>query len=301
MHSKALLLVNTKARRGQEDVAMIRERLTAGGLDLIEPHADSGDFLSVIRQHRNEASRVIIGGGDGSLNHALLALLEAQLPLGILPLGTANDLARTLSLPADPLQACDVILANYSQRIDIGQVNERPYFNVASIGLAAEVTRRLSKGTKTHWGVLAYVWAAMGAMLRSRSFRVEISSDGQSLQARTWQVAVGNGRNYGGGMTIHEHARIDDGLLNLYSLEIKRSWHILPLIPALWRGTLDPLLTVRTMHGTAFDVRPVSHPRSIIADGELVGTTPAIFKLLPKALSVYVPQPNSLSPHSAPS
>jgi len=290
MRPKALFLVNTRARRGQEDLAMIRERLS-GELDLIEPRPDSGDFSSVILEHASEVSRVIIGGGDGTLNHALRGLLEAQMPLGVLPLGTANDLARTLGLPSDPLEACDVILANYSQRIDIGQVNDRPYFNVASIGLGAEVTRRLSKGTKTYWGVFAYVWAAMGAMIGGRPFRVEITGNGQTLKTRSWQVAVGNGRNYGGGMTIHENARIDDGQLDLYSLEIKRSWQILPLIPALWRGTLDPVLPVRTMHGTAFDVRPVSHPRSIIADGELIGKTPAVFRLFPKALSVYVPQP----------
>ena len=285
----ALLLINPKARRGQEDLAAVRSRLTQGGLRLLQPVDESADFLTLIRRHHQDVDRIIIGGGDGTIHRTLSGLMESKLPLGILPLGTANDLARTLSIPTDPILACDTILSGVTRSIDIGVVNDEPFFNVASIGLAAEVTRRLSRGTKTYWGVLAYAWAAMGAMLRGRSFSVEIRCNGQSLHTRTWQISVGNGRYYGGGLTIHENARIDDGLLNLYSVEIKRRWQILPLIPALWRGTLDPVLPVRTMRGTEFEIRPLHRVRSIIADGEFVGNTPAVFKLIPQALMVYAP------------
>ena len=288
--SRALLLVNPKARRGQEDLAAVRERLMQGGLSLLEPATESADFLTLIRRHREEVDRIIIGGGDGTIHSALTGLLKSKLPVGILPLGTANDLARTLMISADPVLACDTILQGETRSIDIGTVNEEPFFNVASIGLAAEVTRRLSRGTKTYWGVLAYAWAAMGAMLQGRSFSVEIRSNGKSLKTRTWQIAIGNGRYYGGGLTIHENASIDDGMLDLYSVEIQRRWQILPLIPALWRGTLDPVLPVRTMRGTEFEIRPLHRARSIIADGEFVGSTPAVFKLIPQALTVYAKQ-----------
>ncbi len=292
MPRRALFLVNNKARRGQEDLAQIRDRLTAGGLELFEPRAEQGDLSGLIRRHHHQVELIVLGGGDGTINRALNGLLEAQLPLGVLPLGTANDLARTLLLPADPMAACEVILSGHVQRIDVGRVNERPFLNVASMGLAGELTRRLSRGAKTRWGVLAYVWAAIGALLRARPFSVEIVCDGESLHARTWQIAVGNGRNYGGGLTIHEEARIDDGLLDLYSLEFTRRWHILPLIPALWRGALEPINTVRNLRGTEFEIRPLRHPRSITADGELVGQTPAVFQLLPQALSVFVSSPS---------
>ena len=286
---RALLLVNSKARRGKEDLAAVRERLIEGGLVLLEPESES-DFLTLVQRHRTEVDCVIIGGGDGTIHRALRGLIESKLPLGILPLGTANDLARTLEIPTDPVSACDIIIDGVTRSIDIGTVNDEPFFNVASIGLAAEVTRRLSRGTKTYWGVLAYAWAAMGAMLGGRSFSVEIRFDGESLKTRTWQIAVGNGRYYGGGLTIHENARIDDGILDLYSVEIKRRWQILPLIPALWRGTLDPVLPVRTLHGTEFEIRPLHQARSIIADGEFIGKTPASFKMIPGALTVYTPR-----------
>lgn len=288
--SLALLLVNPKARRGREDLAAVRERFIQGGLVLLEPDVESPDFLPLIQRHRDEVDCIIVGGGDGTVHSTLSGLLESKLPLGILPLGTANDLARTLQIPTDPVRACDVILDGAIRSIDIGSVNGTPFLNVASIGLAAEVTRRLSRGTKTYWGVLAYVWAAMGAMLRGRAFSVEIHCNGQSLRTRTWQIAVGNGRYYGGGLMVHENARIDDGLLNLYSVEIKRRWQILPLIPALWRGDLDPVLPIRTLQGTEFEIHPLRRPRSIIADGEFVGSTPAVFKIIPHALKVYAPR-----------
>lgn len=289
MRQRALLLVNAKSRRGQEDYNHIRTHLSNGGLDLIEPGAPDDDLSQLILKHAPHVEMIVLGGGDGTINRALKSLLKVQLPLGLLPLGTANDLARTLQVPTDLPAACEVILNGHRKSIDVGWVNDRPFLNVASIGVSVNVTRRLSQGAKSYWGVLAYIWAAMGAMLHCRPFTVEIISSAGSRTRKTWQVAVGNGRHYGGGLTIHKDARIDDGRLDLYSLEIERSWHVLPLIPALWSGTLDPVHTVFTMHDTAFEIRPLHRTRRITADGEMLGHTPAIFRLEPKALSVLVP------------
>ena len=289
MRQRALLLVNKKSRRGQVNYDHVRTQLTDGGLDLIEPEAPGDEPSKLILQHAPHVDMIILGGGDGTINRSLKSLLKVQLPLGILPLGTANDLARTLQLPTDLRAACEVILVGHRKSIDVGWVNDRPFLNVASIGVSESVTRRLSQGAKSRWGVLAYIWAAMGAMLHCRPFTVEIISSAGRRTTKTWQVAVGNGRNYGGGLTIHKDAKIDDGRFDLYSLEIERSWHILPLIPALWRGALDPVPTVFTMHDTELEIRPVHRSRRITADGELLGHTPAIFRLEPKALSVFVP------------
>ncbi|MCA9008969.1 MAG: hypothetical protein KDB01_04440 [Planctomycetaceae bacterium] len=125
--SLALLLVNPKARRGREDLAAVRERLIQGGLVLREPDVESSDFLTLIQRHRDEVDCIIVGGGDGTLHSTLSGLLESKLPLGILPLGTANDLARTLQIPTDPVRACGVILDGAMRSIDIGSgaVNNR--------------------------------------------------------------------------------------------------------------------------------------------------------------------------------
>ena len=290
MSREAMLLVNRKARRGQVHIDLACDRLSAGGLKLIEEPSDRPqEISSIIKRHSRRAELVILGGGDGTLNRALDGLLEAKLPLGILPLGTANDLAHSLHLPTELLAACDVILDGHTRKIDVGCVNGRHFLNVASIGLAVEVTRRLTRQTKSRWGKLAYLVAVIQALIRTRPFTAEICSEGDCSQTRTIQIAVGNGRYYGGGLTIDEDAQIDEGKLHLYSLEVERWWHILPLIPALWRGTFEPVRAVRTLHGNRIQVRPLKRPRSITADGELIGTTPAEFHLLPKALTVFVP------------
>src|SRR5262249_10777621 len=153
-------------------------------------------------------------------------------------LGTANDLARTLQLPADLRGAAEVIAAGHATRIDLGWVNGRHFFNVAGLGLTVQITRRLSKEVKSRWGVFAYGVAAGRVAWGSRPFHAEIRAGGEVHRLRTVQIAVGNGRYYGGGMTVAEDAAIDDGRLDLYSLEIDHWWQIVPLLPAMRQGNL---------------------------------------------------------------
>lgn len=290
----ALFIVNRKARNGRADVDSLRQALTAGGIELVDASVDRAEDLSaVIREHRDRVNLVIIGGGDGTIHHALGGLFETQLPLGILPLGTANDLARTLKLPTDPLAACDVIVQGHTTAIDLGKVNDRLFCNVASIGLAVQVTQRLKRETKSRWGVFAYVIAAVQSLMSSRPFSIEIDGDAGQHGARSIQVTIGNGRSYGGGLTVNEAATAEDGLLHLFSLEIARWWHIIPLIPAMWRGTLDAASNVRTLQGSHFELRTPRRLQSLIADGEFAGSTPAQLRLLPKAIPIFVPRPVS--------
>ncbi len=291
MPRRALFIINRKSRQGRSDLNAVRERLTAHGLTLQEEKPrHPADISPAIRRHAPSIQLVILGGGDGTLHHALEGLLDTKLPLGIVPLGTANDLARTLNLPSDPLEACDVIARGETQQIDLGCVNGRHFFNVASIGLAVQVTRRLTRETKSRWGVLAYLIAAVQALLRMRRFAVEIHHGEAVHHTRTVQITVGNGRHYGGGLRLEE-ARINDGELFLYSLEIERWWHILPLVPALLRGTFTPMHSVQTHRGSAFFVKPVGRQHHITADGELIGQTPAQFRVLPRAVTVFAPAP----------
>ena len=295
MARSALLLVNQKARSGRTGLEEIRAELVAGGLTLIDVSVDRAQDLSaVIRSHRDQVDLVIIGGGDGTLHHAMEGLLETQLPLGIIPLGTANDFARTLKLPADPLIACDVILHGRIDEIDLGQVNEKLFCNVASIGLAVKVTQRLKRESKSRWGVIAYLFAFLRSLWESRPFTVEITGDGVHFSARTVQVTIGNGAAYGGALIVHEAATAQDGLLHLFSLEIAQWWHIIPLIPALWKGKFQSAPQVRTLCGDNFYIRTPGRPRQLTADGEFVCSTPAQFRCLPRAVRVILPSREAL-------
>ncbi|HBB30322.1 MAG TPA: lipid kinase [Cyanobacteria bacterium UBA9273] len=290
LQQRALLLINRHARQGQERLSEAISHLQQLGLVLLEESTEEPRQLAtLIRRYQNQVDLVIVGGGDGTLNAAVEGLVETQLPLGILPLGTANDLARTLKIPPSIPDACQVIATGKLHRIDLGWVNGKHFFNVASCGLSVQITEQLSKEAKRRWGVLAYATTALQVMWKARPFLAQIRIDGESIQVKTIQIAVGNGRYYGGGMKVVHDATIDDQRLDLYSLEIQQWWQILALLPALWQGRQAALPGVRTLNGTEIEVS-TRKARAINTDGEITTHTPAKFQVIPQALPVLVPR-----------
>lgn len=293
MKRRALLLVNPQSRRGQEAEEIAIAQLQQLNVDLlIPPRASAKEYPDLIRRHQSEVDWVIVGGGDGSVNAAVDGILDTELPLGILPLGTANNLARTLGIPSDIAQACEIIAQNHTQKIDLGWVNGQYFFNIASLGLSAEVNRRVSKRLKRHWGVLAYIVTAMQVLWTARPFWVDIHWQGRSVETKTVQITIANGRYYGSGLVIADDATIDDQRLDLHSLEINHWWEILPLIPAALRGKTVTGNGVRMIQ--ANDIEIVTRkPYPINTDGEYTTHTPARFRVIPQALSLLVPLPSS--------
>jgi diacylglycerol kinase (ATP) len=138
------------------------------------------------------------------------------------------------------------------------------------------------------WGTLGYAVAAARLLAQSRPFTVYIDHDGSTEEVRTVQVSVGNGRFYGGGMTVENTAQPDDGRLDVYSLEIRHWSQLLALLPSLRRGTHGRWKDVRAFGATELALRtPREH--EVNADGELVTTTPAHFQIRRAAVSVFVP------------
>jgi diacylglycerol kinase (ATP) len=289
---RALLIVNRNSRNGASDIEAVCVRLRDAGFELLQP-APSGeqDVAALILRHRHEIGLVIIGGGDGSMNAAAPALVETGLPLGLLPLGTANDLARTLGIAPDPLQACDTICAGVRHRIDLGLVNGRHFFNVAHVGLGEQVARELSGSSKQRLGVLAYPLGLARALRAMRAFRAQLVCDGRRRQLRTIQLAVGNGRHFGGGMTVAAPARIDDGCFFLCSVA-PPGWRdvlgALGRIPDLRAGRFAACDPVFVEQARCIEVH-TARPMPVSADGELVAHTPARFELAAAALEVFVP------------
>ena len=193
----ALLVVNAHSRRGGPAIVPIVTRaLEQAGVPVLHRSYDTAAALpNLIRGVADQVGRVVIGGGDGTLNAAAPGLLAAGLPLGIIPLGTANDLARTLGLPLDPEEAARVVATGRTRRIDLGEVNGRPFFNVASIGFGVDLARALTRDSKRRFGPLGYAIAALRALRRLRPFRAEIIHGETRDVSRTVHIAVGNGRH----------------------------------------------------------------------------------------------------------
>lgn len=291
---RALFLVNPKARLlgsvlGERYLAQVRDTLNAGGIELTEVVCTlSVSFSDTIRRRAVDHDLVIICGGDGTLNSAALGLADMDVPLGVVPLGTANDFARTLSIPSDPVAAARLIVTGTPRPVDLGEVNGHPFLNVASIGFSAELARALTANAKRRWGVLGYAITALRLLARARPFTARIEHDGVVETVRTLQVSVGNGRYYGGGMTISDTATADDGALDFSSLEVSHWWHLLRLLPSLRRGTHHRWEAVRAFRTTQVGVSS-RRPRAVNTDGELTTWTPACFRIRPGALRVYAP------------
>jgi YegS/Rv2252/BmrU family lipid kinase len=284
----ALVLINQGSRQGDADLRPALDLLRQAGLEVVEVSSDDHRRLQqAIAEHRDVVDRVVVGGGDGTLNALADALIETRLPLGVLPLGTANDLARTLDLPGDLAAAAAVIAEGRTRQIDLGCINGKHFFNVASLGLSTQVARELTRETKRRWGVLGYPLALWRAVHRRRSFRAEIRCDQERRRLHSIQIWIGNGRHFGGGMTIAENARIDDGMLDLVSLAPRGFWQLILSSPQLLSGHHHDQ-RLRHWRGTEIEIR-TRRPMPINTDGEVTTQTPAHVRIVPKAISVYVP------------
>jgi diacylglycerol kinase (ATP) len=291
---RALLLINRKGTRSRQRLRDGLQLLHSAGIDA-QPHIpDKPDRIpELIRRHAGDCDLVVLGGGDGTFSHALDALLDTGLPLGVLPMGNANDLARTLGIPVDVPAACRIIANGHTRRIDVGRI-DRPgaaathFFNVASIGLSVRIARRLTRDRKQRWGALAYLACAWEAVHEQRSFSARITCDGETTELRSMQVAVGNGRYYGGGMTIVDDAAIDDERLDLYAIPRLPGWRLLVLLPVLRWGWHRPIENILSLHGREIAVA-ADRPLPVNVDGELRARTPVVFRVVPRAIEVFAP------------
>lgn len=287
--SRALLIVNRHSRTGSADLSAACEVLERHGLQIVERQCErSDDVPDAIRRECAAVDLVVLAGGDGTMNSAADALVECRLPLGILPTGTGNDLARTLGIPTTLAEAAAVITGGRRHAIDLGRANGKHFFNVASIGLSAELTRHHTVERKRRLWLFAYVLSVRDAYRQTRPFQARIVCDGKTLRVRAIQISIGNGRHYGGGMTIAEHATIDDGWFDVYCLKPLSFWRLLILFPALRRGRLQRQESVAVMRGRTVEVT-TRRAMPVNTDGEITTRTPARFEVVPRALSVLVP------------
>lgn len=286
---RALLIVNQHARRGAEAAEEARSVLEEVGLDVacFQPPEGMTTAQAIVEGIQlGGIDRVVLGGGDGTLNASIPGLLQTGLPLGILPLGTANDFARSLGLPSTLPEAAGVIARGRIRSVDLGEVNGHKYLNVASIGFSTELSRGLRADMKRRWGVLGYGLAAVKLLWRVRPFSATLAYNGTVDRVTTLQVSVGNAKHHGGGMTVAQDAKPDDGLFDVYSLEVRHWWRLVALVPWLRNGTQGRWDDVRTFQTQELELR-TRRPRQVNADGELTTTTPAKFQIHRAALQVF--------------
>jgi diacylglycerol kinase (ATP) len=287
---RVLLAVNVRARQGRDARTRAAAALRSQGHEVIVADTRrAADLERAIVEHRGRIDVAAVGGGDGTLISAIGGLRSAGVPLLILPLGTINELARTLAIPPGIEAACALLEAGEPHAIDVGRVNGFWFFNEASIGLSTHVAREQTGEVKSRWGMLAIPLATVRAWRSLRPYHLDVElENGEHTAFRTMQLTVANSYRFGG-VVENTAARIDDGTLDLYSIELRRWWEPLEILGAVAIKRFPDAKGVQTIRGRRFVVRG-RHRHHVFADGEPATKTPAEFTVVPRAISVFVPK-----------
>jgi YegS/Rv2252/BmrU family lipid kinase len=287
-----VLLINALSRRGGRAARIVAAALERQGLELsgvVRVRRPRRLGLVVEGLRDQGVGRLIVGGGDGTLGTVATRLAESKVVLGVIPLGTANDFARTLGIPGHLPTAAAIAAGTNIRAIDMARANDAFFLNVASIGMSAQLTVLLSAGMKRWLGPTAYLIAGARAFARHPTFRARISSPAGVTERLVHQVVVANGRYFGGGILADHEGTLDDGVLAVYTLGTRSRWDLLRTM-ALLRFRMPHHrpgdIFLRT---TAVRVETEPAGKPVNLDGELRTTTPVSFTVVPRALRVLVP------------
>ena len=293
MGKRVLLAVNTRARRGEAARDLAAAALRAHGHEVVPVELDgSKDGLSqAIVAHRERVDVVVVGGGDGTLLTAIDGLLETKLPLVILPLGTFNELARTLGVPTGNDEVAALVEGGARLELDLGCVNGVHYFNEASVGLSTRVARLQTGKVKKALGMLAIPVTTLRALRHARPLHLEVEdASGKRRQMRALQLTIANSYRFGG-VVENPEASLEDGQLWLYEIGVNGFWHNLRILASVAVHRFQRSPDVVAVRGKRFVVRSVhGHAHRVYADSEDVASLPAEFTIVPRGITVLVPQ-----------
>ncbi|OAB58814.1 hypothetical protein AY599_20095 [Leptolyngbya valderiana BDU 20041] len=261
--------------------------------DVVTIRLEEGDDLpELLRDRGKDVDRIVLCGGDGTVHWALDALMELDRPVGLIPSGTANDLARSLGIPEDPAQAVETINAGLHRSVDVARVGTTSFINAIGLGLGPKTTREMRSEEKSRWGVVSYLLGLFRALRSPPHFSARIRSEDRDLSGRFMQITVANGIHYGGGMTISDQARLDDGLLDVLLVEARSRWRLLANALRFRIGTVENSRILD--HWQCRSVRIETDQRiEVTADGEFVASTPIECRVLQAALRVIAPDPST--------
>jgi diacylglycerol kinase (ATP) len=232
------------------------------------------------------AALVIAWGGDGTINEVGRAVAFTSTALGIVPAGSGNGLARELGIPFSPRRALEHALRRPARQIDSAEVDGRLFFNVAGIGLDAQVAERVSRAHHAHGGLHHYVVASSHEILTYKPREYTIRTDTGLFRTSAWVVAVANSRQYGYGAVIAPTARLDDGELDLVVIEDLGLSRNLLRLPSLLTGGLHRRRGVSVVKVKDVTISTET-PMLFHVDGEAVrGTNTVSVRVRPGALRV---------------
>lgn len=290
MAQRTELLINVRSRAGSRTaLARIETCARSIGIDIAKVHTITrkrplDEIVEQVRQ--DPPGLLLVAAGDGTVSAVVNALIGTETELGVIPLGTTNNFARSLGMPLHIEQALGRIAETSGKAVDLGRVNDDYFANVAGIGLSAEVASRVSNASKRRWGRFAYAVTGIAQMVRHKPFLVTIEDPDRelSISLQTRQVIVANGR-FHAGKEIAEDAGVANGQLVIFALGGRSMLNMLWHMADFYFGSRK-----RIAHASYFvgrHVQVTTEPaQRIELDGEVKQTVPADISVQPTVIRV---------------
>lgn len=310
-HGPMLVLLNPSARiavEGADSEKIIAQRLRERGVqvDIVVSGSEEEAQAQAADAARSKTWRTVVAaGGDGTI-HAVASGMQAGLAepegapdgaargtpdvvLGILPLGTMNNLARSLGIPEDLDAACDVLANAKPHPLDLGMIGEQPFIEVAGMGLEAALFPCAEALKGRPWLHPGAILDAIRVLNSFKPVRILLNVDGRRIRTRGLQVSICNAPSYGMGFAVAPDARLDDGRLDVVIYERFGRWELLRHYMSIMGGRRDFRARVRRLTGRQITVTPVGATWDVHADGTCIGNTPTTATVQPGVLRVLAP------------
>jgi len=299
---KIHVIINPASGKFEPILSILNTTLQDSNIDWdisITRHAGDGTRIAK-EQLKSDIDVLAVYGGDGTQIEVIEALIGSELPIAILPGGTANVIAAEMGIPTDLKEACELLKkATHFRKIDIAHYKKHPFVLRSSSGFETHMVKGAKRSAKNHWGRLAYVASAFKALKKIRLIKYEITVDGVQNEIEGVSCVVANSGNIGiQGIKLEKTIHVDDGLLDVLVIKkldfsfFRYAYHVL-------RGK-DPsedcdLVAHLQGKEILIDCKP---PQKFMGDGEKSEDAPIRFTIEPKAVRILVPHSSKSSDSS---
>ncbi|HEY9857305.1 MAG TPA: diacylglycerol kinase family protein [Stenomitos sp.] len=233
--------------------------------------------------------RLVVVGGDGSINEAVQAVVGTEVELGLVPAGTSNILANELGIPDDFRQAARLAFTGRALAIDVGRANDRYFTLMLGIGYDVSTIEVMWPQLKRLMGQVAYTVAGFQAFVQHRAVRMRVEIDGTRMRRLVYFLVVANTRLYGMASTkVAEHADVRDGLFDVVIIRARAWYHVIISMLRIFFRIKSPFEKVETIRGREVTIRSSRKVRYQL-DGDAAGTLPVKVSMLPQALRIIAP------------
>lgn len=298
---KTELIINLTAGGGKprSHLKTIFKYLKENGFNFkVSYTSHHGEAIELARKAADKGMDLIVSiGGDGTVNEIVNGIMKSKNnpSLGIIPLGWANDFIKSVNIPSDITQACQILVQGKIKEIDVGIINEKIYFaNICGVGFDAEVARLANQMKDRHpnWRILSafiYIFATIKKLLSPFGYHhVKIKLNGQKIHSKILFIAIGNGKFYGGRFKITPRAILDDGLLEICLVEEMGRFKYLSIIPKVFKGTHASIKGISFYRAKEVVIESSETILAQVSGEVIEGQKKFTIALLPKSLKLIV-------------